>query len=87
MKSIPGVKIIGDTTGGGCGLPFTSELPNGWSIRFSAAPIYNSEGNLTEYGTEPSEGCKIDMTETDKLTGKDTILEFAFLTLDNMLNQ
>lgn len=87
MKSIPGVRIIGDTTGGGCGLPFTSELPNGWSIRFSAAPIYNSEGNLTEYGTEPSEGCKIDMTETDKLTGKDTILEFAFLTLDNMLNQ
>ena len=84
MKSIPGVKIIGDTTGGGCGLPFTSELPNGWSIRFSAAPIYDSEGNLTEYGVEPSEGCKTDITDTDKLAGKDTILELAFQTLDSM---
>ena len=84
MKSIPCVKIIGDTTGGGCGLPFTSELPNGWSIRFSAAPIYDSEGNLTEYGVEPSEGCKTDITDTDKLAGKDTILELAFQTLDSM---
>ncbi len=84
MKSIPGVKIIGDTTGGGCGLPFTSELPNGWSIRFSAAPIYDSEGNVTEYGVEPSEGCKTDITDTDKLAGKDTILELAFQTLDSM---
>lgn len=85
MKSIPGVKIIGDTTGGGCGLPFTSELPNGWSIRFSAAPIYDRDGNLTEYGVAPSDGCKTDITETDKLAGKDTILELAFDTLDSML--
>ena len=41
MRSIDNGNIIqvGDQTGGGSGLPFTSELPNGWSIRFSASQI------------------------------------------------
>ena len=43
MRSIDNGKIIqvGDQTGGGSGLPFTSELPNGWSIRFSASPHFD----------------------------------------------
>ena len=76
MKSLPNVTVVGDTTGGGCGLPFTSELPNGWSIRFSAAPITGPDGKLTEFGVEPD--VKVDMTETDMAQGKDTILEKAF---------
>lgn len=76
MKSLPNVTVVGDTTGGGCGLPFTSELPNGWSIRFSAAPITGPDGKLTEFGVEPD--IKVDMTETDMAQGKDTILEKAF---------
>ena len=76
MKSLPNVTVVGDTTGGGCGLPFTSELPNGWSIRFSAAPITGPDGQLTEFGVEPD--VKVDMTETDMAQGKDTILEKAF---------
>ena len=55
MKSLPNVRIVGDITGGGCGMPFTSELPNGWTVRFSASPIYDSNGKLTEFGVEPSE--------------------------------
>ena len=39
MKECPLVTIMGDRTGGGSGLPFSSELPNGWSIRFSACPV------------------------------------------------
>lgn len=76
MKSLPNVTVVGDTTGGGCGLPFTSELPNGWSIRFSAAPITGPDGKLTEFGVEPD--VKVDMTEADMAQGKDTILEKAF---------
>ena len=76
MKSLPNVTIVGDTTGGGCGLPFTSELPNGWSIRFSAAPITGPDGKLTEFGVEPD--VKVDMTDADMAQGKDTILEKAF---------
>ena len=36
MKNLPNVTIIGDKTGGGAGMPFSNELPNGWSVRFSA---------------------------------------------------
>ena len=85
MKSLPNVRIVGDITGGGCGMPFTSELPNGWTVRFSASPIYDSNGKLTEFGVEPSEGCKVDMTKADEDAGKDTIREHAFDVLRSLL--
>ena len=39
MSCLPNVTIMGDKTGGGSGMPFTSELPNGWTVRFSASHI------------------------------------------------
>lgn len=84
MKTLPNVRIVGDVTGGGCGMPFTGELPNGWSVRFSAAPIYDVDGNLTEFGVEPSEGCRVDMTEADRQANRDTIMERAFEVLAEM---
>lgn len=77
MKNLPNVTIIGATTGGGCGMPFSSELPCGWSVRFSASPMYDANGNLTEMGIEPTEGCAINMDPAAILTGHDTILDFA----------
>lgn len=84
MKTLPNVCIVGDVTGGGCGMPFTGELPNGWSVRFSAAPIYDVDGRLTEFGVEPSEGCRVDMTEADRQANSDTIMERAFEVLAEM---
>ena len=81
MKQLPNVTVVGDTTGGGCGLPFTSELPNGWSVRFSAAVIRDAEGKLTEFGVEPD--IKVDMTEADRQAGHDTILDTALNLLIN----
>lgn len=77
MKSIPGVAIIGATTGGGSGMPFSSELPNGWGIRFSACSILDPDGKTTESGVEPTEGCAVDMDRFDEINGHDTILDFA----------
>ena len=85
MKQLPNVKVVGDTTGGGCGMPFTSELPNGWSVRFSAAPIYDAQMQLTEFGVEPSEGCKVDMEDSARTQGIDTIIEKAFSVLKEMI--
>lgn len=34
-KAIPNLTLIGDTTGGGLGLPNGGQLPNGWRYRFS----------------------------------------------------
>ncbi len=67
---------IGDRTGGGSGLPFSSELPNGWSIRFSASPHFDKNKQPLEEGIEPD--IKINMSESDQLDGKDTLIEEAF---------
>ncbi len=34
-KAIPNIILMGDTTGGGLGLPNGGQLPNGWTYRFS----------------------------------------------------
>lgn len=79
MSALPQVTIVGDTTGGGSGLPFTSELPNGWRIRFSSCPITDVNGQPTEFGVAPD--VKVDMTDADAAQGHDTILETAFQIL------
>lgn len=75
MKLFPQVTVIGDQTGGGCGLPFHSELPNGWSVRFSSSPILNAQKQITENGVYPD--IKIDIKESDQLANIDTIIEEA----------
>ena len=77
MKALPQVAVVGDRTGGGCGMPFSSEVPCGWSIRFSASPVYDTDMRLTESGVDPSEGGKIDMDPEQEQKGIDTIIEFA----------
>lgn len=77
MKSLPNVTLIGAKTGGGGGLPFSAELPNGWSIRFSACPITDPTGAQIENGIDPSPGCEIHSSPEDFALGKDRILDFA----------
>lgn len=75
MKQFPLITIVGDKTGGGSGLPFTSEIPCGWSIRFSASPILDPQMNQIEFGINPD--VKVDMTSEDMQKGKDTMIEIA----------
>lgn len=75
MKTCPNVTILGDYTGGGSGMPFTQEIPCGWSVRYSAVIIYDKDMNHTEFGIEPD--IKAGMEEEDMRNGKDTIIEKA----------
>ena len=75
MKCLPQVTIVGDRTGGGAGLPFSSELPNGWIVRFSACPMYDRDGKDTEFGIAPTH--QVGMKPTDHARGKDTLIEYA----------
>ena len=75
MKQFPLITIVGDKTGGGSGLPFTSEIPCGWSIRFSASPMLDPQMNQIEFGINPD--VKVDMTSEDMQKGKDTMIEIA----------
>lgn len=81
MRLLPQVAVVGATTGGGSGMPFSSELPNGWAIRFSACSILDAQGNTTEQGVVPSPGCAIDLDPEQALLGIDTILERAIALL------
>ncbi len=75
MNQFSNVVIVGDKTGGGSGLPFSSEIPCGWSIRFSASPTLDPQMNQLEFGIDPD--VKVDMTSEDMRRGKDTIIETA----------
>lgn len=84
MKFIPNVTIIGSTTGGGSGMPYSSELPNGWGIRFSACSILDQSGKTTEFGVEPTEGFAVDMDMNDVANGHDTILDRAIAHINSI---
>ncbi len=75
MKCMPTVKTVGNRTGGGAGLPFSDTLPNGWTVRFSACPMYDRNRQSTEFGIDPD--YDINLTYDDFIRGKDTLIEFA----------
>ena len=75
MKCLDNVTILGDRTGGGGGLPFTSELPCGWAVRFSACPTMDAQMQHTEFGIEPHIHCALD--SADQAKGTDTLIETA----------
>ena len=77
MSGLSGVTIAGATTGGGSGMPYSSELPCGWSVRMSAVSMLDADGNPTESGISPDQGCAVDLDPVDALNGVDTMLEFA----------
>ena len=81
MSYLPLVTLMGDKSGGGSGLPFSSELPNGWGVRFSASPHLNADKQHIEFGIDPD--IKIDLEEADENAGIDTMIEAARLLLKN----
>lgn len=81
MKHAPNATIIGDQTGGGSGLPFSSELPNGWSVRFSTSPMFDINKNHIEFGIEPD--IYVELKHEDKQKDKDTIIEKAREIINN----
>lgn len=75
MKCCPNVTVMGDQTGGGSGMPFSSELPNGWSVRFSACPMYDRDMRHIEFGIQPD--ITVALTPEDRTKGLDTLIESA----------
>lgn len=76
MRNLPHVRLVGTRTGGGSGMPFSSQTPNGWTVRFSASPTYDSRMELSEHGVIPH----IDVT-TSPSTPLDSMLQTAIQTI------
>jgi C-terminal processing protease CtpA/Prc len=69
---------MGDTTGGGGGLPNGGQLPNGWTYRFSISQLLDLNGNnYAEDGVAPE---IFESFNWSDLT-KDEILDRAILEL------
>ena len=83
MKPLENVTLMGDTTGGGGGMPMSSELPNGWVVRFSSAPMFDADTNHVEFGVAPD--IRLDMKEEDIKAGVDTYIESARAFINDKL--
>lgn len=82
MKSLgDNILLMGDSTGGGGGLPINRELPNGWVYRFSSTVTKTVSGENIEFGVAPD--IRVDMKEEDIQQGKDTILEAALKLIND----
>ncbi|MCU0429251.1 MAG: S41 family peptidase [Cytophagaceae bacterium] len=76
MSELPQVRIVGDVTGGGGGLPVSNQLPNGWYFRFSATKTVLPNGYDLESGVPVD--IRQDMSTASENAGIDDILEKAF---------
>lgn len=85
MKGLPYVTVMGDKTGGGGGLPMSSELPNGWSVRYSSTQTFDAEGNHIEFGIEPDYTLSLDESKLPQ--GIDTMIEGALTYLNDRLEE
>lgn len=74
MSTLPHVRIVGDTTGGGVGSPIYRELPNGWTYRLSTRYYADSRQRLIE-GTGITPDYFVQTSPADSLNGTDRILE------------
>lgn len=73
-KALPNVSLVGDTTGGGLGMPNGGQLPNGWTYRFSITQTLTLDKNPDyENGVPPDVMAQFDWNDLSK----DEILEMA----------
>ena len=79
MSLLPNVKIIGDITGGGAGLPVANQLWNGWFFSYSSTIGMLPNGFITENGIEPDIQQYTD--ENFENAGVDNIIETAIIEL------
>jgi hypothetical protein len=75
MKCLPNVTLIGNISGGGGGMPFSSELYNGWRVRISRDPFYDANQHHIENGIEPH--IYMNMDKQDEYQNIDSIIEYA----------
>jgi hypothetical protein len=76
LKSLPNAFLIGDSTGGGGGIPMHTDLPNGWVMSYSTTQTLAPDGTNVEDGIAPD--FYVLFTSEDTLKMIDPIIERAF---------
>ncbi|PID95601.1 MAG: peptidase S41 [Bacteroidetes bacterium] len=79
-KAMPNITLMGDTTGGGLGLPNGGQLPNGWRYRFSVTQALTLDLSPDyEQGVPPDRTVLFDWNNLEK----DEILDAAIQEIVN----
>jgi C-terminal processing protease CtpA/Prc len=77
-RALPNVVLMGDTTGGGLGIPAGGQLPNGWTYRFSISQALNLDQSPEwENGVPPDIRVLVDWSDLTK----DEVIERALVEL------
>lgn len=91
VKNLPHVTVLGDTTGGGGGIPAYTELTNGWGLRVSTTQLFildypdngrSLDDRNVEHGVAPDN--EVQMDPADLAAGIDTLLEAALALLRSL---
>lgn len=80
MKELPYATLVGDTTGGGGGLPRSSELPNSWKVRYSGSITTDINDGHVEFGVAPD--IVVSLRPEDVEKGEDTLMEEAIRVIN-----
>lgn len=75
-QAYPNISLLGDTTGGGLGLPSGGILPNGWVYRFPINRAIALDGKNYENGVPPDICVQFDRQQAYTL-GRDNIIDSA----------
>ena len=79
MRELDQVTVVGDTTGGGLGVPNGGQLVNGWTYRCSTSQSANSSYEQLENGIPPD---VVELLRDDMVSaGRDNVLERAIQLL------
>lgn len=81
MRALPHVRLVGDTTGGGLGIPNGGSLPNGWTYRFSVgqaiSPEVDINGNRFNWEDGIPPHIRVDLDPVLAAQGYDSMVERA----------
>jgi len=86
MKTFPYVTIVGDTTGGGMGLPMYRELPNGWSYRLSTSIGADPDNHIIE-GRGVIPDFPVQTSVVDSIKGIDRLIEKSIEVITMKINK
>jgi len=77
MSNLLHARTIGDQTGGGGGVPISAELYNGWAVKFSTNPVYDTEYVSIEQGIIPIQSVALTTNNNRNNNERDNIIEAA----------
>jgi C-terminal processing protease CtpA/Prc len=76
-KALHNITLIGDTTGGGGGMPNGGQLPNGWTYRFSVTQLLDTAmNNFAEDGVPPDIAVLYDWDDISRDEILDTAIDY-----------